>query len=478
MSQTLAEAFADFSAGLTYERLPEQVREFARWHIVDTIGVCIAAADPFEDSGKAARKLAAQWRSDKGAGVYGIGSICKSDKAALINGALAQALEMDDKHGPSLARPGSTVTPAVLAVAEEHNMSLEAVITAVTVGYEVMIRLGFVGGKRFLERGYHTSSLIGAFGTACAVGNLLGAKPSEIVDALGICGSFASGIQESTRTGSTSKILHGGWGAHSGIIALDLAKAGITGPTSVFEGPFGFFETHLTPIEGQLDWKKAGEGLGSRWYLPETAYKPYPCCQLLHAFIDAAKLMLVDFARDGISVKSIDGISARLAEPGLTLVTQPIDRKKAPSQPHEARFSLPYTLAYALLRGDVDIETFRAERLTDPEVRKLAALVECGEDPESDYPLHCPALLEVKASGKTYTRRVPYHPGSPEAPLSESDVLDKFVRNSTWLYGERARDVGAALAALPARESMIAVSRQLEEKSAGSSKPAKAKAET
>jgi 2-methylcitrate dehydratase PrpD len=461
LSRTLAEVFADFSANLTYDRLPEQVRAFARWHIVDTIGVCIAAADPFEDSGKAARKLAVKWRTDKGADIFGIGSKCEADKAALINGALAQALEMDDKHGPSLARPGSTVTPAVLAVAEERNLSLEAAIVAVTVGYEVMIRLGFVAGKRFLERGYHTSSLIGAFGTACAVGNLLRVRPNEIVDALGICGTFASGIQEATRTGSTSKILHGGWGAHSGIIALDLAQAGITGPSSVFEGQFGFFETHLTPIEGELDWKRAGEGLGTRWYLPETAYKPYPCCQLLHAFIDAAKLMLVDFARDGVSVKSIDRISARLAEPGLTLVTDPIERKRAPKQPHEARFSLPYTLAFALLRGDVDIETFRAERLGDPEVLKLAAIVECGEDPDSDYPLHCPALLEVEAGGKAYTRRVPFHPGCPEAPLSESDVLDKFVRNSTWLYGERARDVGAALAVLPAGESMGAVAKQV-----------------
>ena len=91
--------------------------------------------------------------------------------AALLNGSLAQALEMDDKHGSSLARPGSTVTPAVLAVAQANNMSLTEVVTAVTVGYEVMIRLGFVAGDRFLERGYHTSSLLGAFGTVAAVGS-------------------------------------------------------------------------------------------------------------------------------------------------------------------------------------------------------------------------------------------------------------------------------------------------------------------
>src|ERR1700733_824244 len=120
---------------------------------------------------------------------------------------------MDDKHVSSLARPGSTVTPAVLAVAQANNMSLNDVVTAVTVGYEVMIRLGFVGGERFLERGYHTRSL------------------------------------------------HGAWGAHSGIVALDLATAGITGPSTVFEGKFGFFNCFLTPITGQLDFARAAAGL-------------------------------------------------------------------------------------------------------------------------------------------------------------------------------------------------------------------------
>jgi 2-methylcitrate dehydratase PrpD len=474
LDTTLATAFAEFAGRLSHASVPRQVRDAARWHIVDAIGVCIAGADPFEDSGKAARKLAEKWLTETGATVLGIGTQCRSDKTALINGALAQALEMDDKHGSSLARPGSTVTPAVLAVADEQDLPFEDVVTAVIVGYEVMIRLGFVAGKRFLERGYHTSSLIGAFGTVCAVGNLLRIAPSEIVDALGIAGTFASGIQEATRTGSTSKILHGGWGAHSGIIALDLAMAGITGPSSVFEGQYGFFQTHLTPIKGDLDWKKAGEGLGTRWYLPDTAYKPYPCCQLLHAFIVAAKTMLVDFERDGVSAKAITSISARLAEPGLSLVTDPIARKRAPEHPHEARFSLPYTLAFALLYGDVNIDTFRANRLNDPDVRRLAALVQCGEDPESDYPLHCPALLEIEAQGKTYKLRVPFHPGSPEAPLSQCEVLDKFVRNTAWLFGAPARDVGASLAVLSERETMRAIFRRLQQPTAPYLTPATA----
>jgi 2-methylcitrate dehydratase PrpD len=445
MDQMLAPVLAKFANELTHDQIPANVRKAALWHIVDTIGVCIAGASPHEESGQAARRLSDKWKSKTGSMIFGLNSNSRPEMAALLNGSLAQALEMDDKHGSSLARPGSTVTPAVLAVAQANNLSLKDVVTAVTVGYEVMIRLGFVAGHRFLERGYHTSSLLGAFGTVAAVGSLLKSSPEDITNALGIAGTFAAGIQEATRTGSTSKILHGGWGAHSGVIALDLATAGITGPSSVFEGKFGFFNCFLTPITGELDFAKAAEGLGTRWYLPETAFKPYPCCQLLHAFIEGAKQIREELKNAGKPLETITSISCQLAEPGLTLVTEPKDRKAAPSHPHEARFSLPYGVATTLLYGDVDVETFRPHRLKDAEVLRLAELVVSSEDPDSDYPQHCPAIIEVTSLGKVHRRHIRFHPGSPEAALSESDVLDKFARNSTWLFGANARQVGASL---------------------------------
>ncbi|MFD2415897.1 MmgE/PrpD family protein [Amycolatopsis pigmentata] len=449
MSKNLSSALAGFSAGLRAGDVPPEVRRSAQWHLVDSIGVAIAGADPQEPSGHALAKVARQWRTGTGATVLGTRTTVRPEAAALLNGSLAQALEMDDKHGSSLARPGSTVTPAVLAVGEDRGATVGAVLTAMVAGYEVMIRLGFVAGKRFLARGYHTSSLIGGFGAAAAVGALTGLGADGISDAFGIAGTFASGIQESTRTGSTSKILHGGWGAHAGIAAVDLAAAGITGPDSVFEGEFGFFRTHLTPIEGELDWAKAEAGLGSRWYLPDTAIKPYPCCQLLHAFIAGVKELLREFAQAGVRVEDIDSVRCLLAEPGLTLVTQPAERKVHPSQPHEARFSLPYVVASALIRGDVDLSTFREPALADPAVHALASKVVTGEDPDSDYPAHCPAVIAVEAGGVTFHKRVPYHPGCPEAPLSDDDVLDKFERNTAWLFGDRARKIAAGLAELP-----------------------------
>jgi 2-methylcitrate dehydratase PrpD len=147
----------------------------------------------------------------------------------------------------------------------------------------------------------------------------------------------------------------------------------------------------------------------------------------------------------GKPLDTIEQISCQLAEPGLTLVTEPKDRKMRPTHPHEARFSLPYGVATTLLYGDVDVESFRPERLKDGEVLRLAEFVVSSEHPDSDYPAHCPAIIEVTSLGKVHRRHIRFHPGSPEAALSESDVLDKFARNSAWYFGEAARAIGAAL---------------------------------
>jgi len=436
MSQMLALAIAEFASSANV--IPDEVRCAARMHIIDSIGVCVAGAGPTEESGRAARKLAESWRSPEGATLLGTEARARSELAALYNGALAQALEMDDKHGSSLARPGSTVIPAALAVGEIAGRTVGQLIDATVTGYEVMIRLGFVAGERFLERGYHTSSLLGPFGVVAAIGNLLRDDTRTIVDALGICGTFASGIQEATRTGSTSKILHGGWGAHAGILAVDLARSGITGPASVFEGKFGFFETHLTPISGKLRFDLGGTGFGEHWYLPETAFKPYPCCQLLHAFIDAATEVRQELESAGVPVESVTRVLCQLAEPGLTLVSEPRSSKIAPTTPHEARFSIYYTTAATLLRGHVGLETFSAQSIRDRDVLRLAKVIDAAVDPDSDYPQHCPARLTVEAGGRTWEKHVQFHPGSPEAALSEADVRAKFVRNTNWLFGRQA----------------------------------------
>lgn len=446
MSLAIAEELAQFSAELAGTDIPDGVRDSARWHLLDTLGACVAGAMPGEFCGAALGELASRWRGGS-ASVVGTGTQTRPEAAALINGAFAQVLELDDKHGSSLARPGSSVVPAVLAAGEALDVSLDDALCAIVVGYEVMIRLGGVAGSGFLRRGFHTSALLGALGAAAAGGRVQRADAATIADALGIAGTFAAGIQESTRTGSTSKVLHGGWGAHAGCVAVELAECGFTGPASVLEGTYGLFHSHLAPDDEDLNFSAVTADLGVRWYTPETAFKPYPCCQILHSFIEACKEIGAALAADGAGVSEIEDVVCLVKEPGLTLVTKPWPEKQAPTHPHEARFSLPFVVASAMLNGDIGVDSFSESALRDREIITLAARVRAGEDPDSDYPLHCPARMEVKAAGRTYRSEVLYHPGSPEAALSPEAVRRKFIDNVDWLLGPTAATVADGIIA-------------------------------
>lgn len=457
MTGSLAKTLSDFATRTDIPSIPAHVLEAARWHLIDTIGVCLASARPGEGSHAVARKLADTWAGDEGARVIGFGVRCRTDQSALLNGLLAQALEMDDKHGPSLARPGSTIVPAVLAVSEARDLTVGEALRAIVIGYEAMIRLGLVAGDQFLARGYHTSALLGAFGAAIAIGALTAMPSEQIENALGIAGTMTAGIQEATRTGSTSKMIHGGWAAHSGILAAELAGGGVTGPSSVFEGDYGFFLTHLGTDDVELHWDRATSRLGEHWHLLDTAYKPYPCCQLLHSFIDAAFQLRAQIAADGLSPSDISHVHGRLAEPGLSLVTQPLNRKKAPASSHEARFSLPFVVAWSLVHGTLGVESFTDEALSDVRVLDLAARTSTAEDPLSDYPLHNPADLRLTAGDKEYAIRVDFHPGCPEAPFSISDVTAKFARNTNWRWGDDAADMAGELFSMDDRSPVRAM---------------------
>lgn len=444
---TLTHDLAEFVYSTPSAAVPPTTREIIAAHLLDTIGVVAAAVAPGELTGAALLRAADLWRSAVGARIYLSPQRCAPHRAALLNGALAQALEMDDKHGSSLARPGASVVPVAIAIAETTGATFADVVDATAIGYEAMIRLGYLGGPRFLKRGYHTSSLLAGFGAVAAAGRLLSAGRSEIVDAFGIAGTFAAGLQESTRTGSTSKVLHGGWGAQAGMQALDLARAGLTGPESILEGHFGLIESHLgTPVtQSQID--EALVGLGSVWHAGDTAIKPYPCCQILHSFIVGSEEIRQQMDEKGVGLDEVQAVRCKVAEPGLTLVTMPAAAKLHPTHPHEARFSLPYVVSHALVHRQVDRSTFAVGALGDDEVARLSDLVTAVDDPDSDYPQHCPARIEVVAHGTTFSAFVPYQPGSPEARWGEEEILTKFADNVDVRLGDDPRGLGAAFLA-------------------------------
>ena len=259
---------------------------------------------------------------------------------------------------------------------------------------------------------------------------------------------MASGIQEFTRTGSTSKIIHGGWGAHSGIIAVDMAQAGITGPESVFEGRIGFFQTHLMPITGELDCDPLVGG-------PRQPLVPAgDRVQALSLLPAPARLHRGGQADPGprwprTALQSTRSPRSRckLAEPGLTLVTEPRERKKAPRLRMRRRFSLPFVVANAMITGDIGLHSFDEAHMADPEIAASRTPGVRRRGSGVRLPRALPGLAGGRRRRQDVCRPCPLPPRLvPRRRCETDDVLDKFARNTGWLFGDGARDVGAALA--------------------------------
>lgn len=440
---TLLEHLARFVGTVRPEDLPADVVRSVKNRVLDTMGLCLAAK-PLDTSARAL-SVARVLGGPPAASVIGEPGRLPASAAAFANGVLAHSLDFDDTHLPSVLHPSSVLVPAALAVAEEAGASGTELIVALAAGYEVCVRTGMaaydrqLGNSVFFERGWHATSICGTLGAAAVAGRLFGLGPTGIGHAIAIAASLGSGIIEANRAGGSVKRIHCGWAAHAGIMAAQLARAGFTGPPTVFEGRFGFYQAFCG---GTFDPGEITRDLGRSWCTPGIFYKPYPANHFTHAGIDAA-LRLRPRLSD---IDRIADIELAVATPTLRTIAEPRHAKIVPESGYHAQFSGPFTVAAALTGGGglgLGLEDFTDARAKDSRVLALAARVRCVGSPECDaiFPNQFPAILTVTLSdGRSLTEKVLANRGGPDVPLSGAELMTKFMANA-----QRAIDHEAAV---------------------------------
>ncbi|MDX2165464.1 MAG: MmgE/PrpD family protein [Deltaproteobacteria bacterium] len=444
---TASETLAEFAAALRPSDVPDAVLARVQRHLMDVLGVALAAAPlPFARRALEAA-LALGGRGD--APVIGFAERLPPVWAALVNGALAHGLDYDDTHEAAVTHVSCSVAPALLAATGDADG--RAALTALALGMETAVRLGRAAPGRFHDRGFHPTGVCGAYACTVVAGRLGGLDASQLADALGLAGSMASGTMEFLTDGTWAKRVHPGWAAHAGLTAAALGRSGFTGPRQTLEGRFGLYRSHL----GDADWDidAVTDGLGRRWHLLDIAMKPYPCCHMTHAFIDAAAAL-----RDapGVRPDTIAAIECFIHPREMPVVCEPLASKLAPQTDYDAKFSLPYTVAAMLVRGRLDLDDFTAAAIADPAVLGLAARVTCLPDPAADYPRCFPGRLRLRLrDGRTLEHDEPINRGSALRPLDDAAVRDKFRRNAARrLPVAQVEALGAALQSLAAAPSL------------------------
>jgi 2-methylcitrate dehydratase PrpD len=350
MTRTPAQPLAEFAAAASFDKLPPEVVHSAELRLLDTLGICLASTSFGLADGVA--RMVDQWGGRPEAHLIGGGRACPGPNAALVNGTLAHSLDFDDTHLPSVLHPSASIFPAVLAMAEASARSGAEALLAAVLGIEVTVRIGLAGylpeaGNVFFERGWHATSICGTLGAAVAGARLLGLDRDGILNALGIAASFGSGVIEANRAGGTVKRVHCGWAAHAGLTAALMAQHGISGPPTVLEGRFGFFQAFLN---GEYDPAAITDGLGERWEVPGIFFKPYPVNHYTHAGIDAALAIRARLGTE-FDVGQIERLELGCAASPLRTIGEPRDEKIRPHSGYHAQFSGPFTVAAALLGG-------------------------------------------------------------------------------------------------------------------------------
>lgn len=441
-SPTLAGRLAAFAVAVRDAGPPEAVADSVAKRVLDTLGICVAAADL--PTSRAARRWVRDTGGNGSATAAGVADRVPAAAAAFVNGVLAHSLDYDDTHLPSVLHPSASVIPAALATAERAGADGAAVVASIAVGLEICVRLGMAGyddaagNSMFFEFGQHATSICGAMGSAVAAAMLLGADEKGIVDSLGVAASLASGIIEANRTGGTVKRIHCGWAARAGVSAAELTAYGLTGPSTVLEGRFGFFQAWLHGATVHLD--RITDGLGTEWAVPDIFFKPYPANHFTHAGIDAARRL-----RDrGVDPAQVEHIELAVAAAPHRTIGAPIEVKRTPETGYMAQFSGPYTVVAGLLGGGglgVGLDDFTDELARDPERRRLMALVDVVIDDRCTaiFPHQFPAIVTVRTrDGRVWTEEVLENRGGPDWPLTFDELGEKFVDNASRLLDQEA----------------------------------------
>ncbi len=264
-------------------------------------------------------------------------------------------------------------------------------------------------------------------GAAAAVASALRMTPEETARALGIAGSMASGIIEYLADGSSTKRLHAGLAAQSGIRAAALARAGFTGPPTVFEGSHGFYKA-FAPSKPP-DFGRLVEGLGQNWVGADLAFKPYACGTMTQPYVDCARKL----AAMGIAAEDIVSLVCEVGEGTVHRLWEPLALKHAPPNGYAAKFSTPDCVAAGFLLDEAGLAAFEDEAVREPRRRALARKVSYVVDPENPYPRNYTGHIRATlADGRVIELRQPHMRGGAHEPLSDMDIVGKYRANCAF----------------------------------------------
>lgn len=406
---------------INYSQLPSDVVYTAKRAVLDYIGVAIAGSD--QPVAQNLRQWAVARSKGGAASIIGCDIHVDVENAALINAAAGHALDFDDTSWATIGHPSTVIIPALLALAEQQNYSGKALLTAYVAGVEVAHKVADLMMPETSENGWHTTGVFYPLGTAAAACQLLNLDEETTLRALALALSRSGGIR--SNFGTQAKPYHAGMAAKSGLEAVSLAQQGITSAPTALEGVDGFIQCYASEALA----KKVREmvkpilfGVGWDISIKGYAFKKYPNCSGNHPTCD---LMLHFVKNEAIDWQEIENIHC-----GVSLLGPKELVCHQPQTPVEARFSLEYSIASALIYGQITLEEFTEDKIGDERVQALMRRITMSVDDDlAKLGFIGTAPVKIWITNKNGTVLFVENDlamGNPEKPFSDKDFIEKF----------------------------------------------------
>ncbi len=436
--ESLSSSYADFILGTRYERLEPEVIHQAKNLILDLIGVSLAGYQSMEFPRLVVKYLASLGGTSE-ATIFQTKKKFPAMNAVFANASCAHAIDMDDGHRFGALHPGSVIIPTAIAATELAGATTKDLIAGVVAGYEVMIRIGAAINPSSLNRGFHATGVTGTFGAAAAAASIMKLSREEIIGALGMAGLQSAGVLQVNHDADGAKVkpINPARAAASGLFSCIMARKGLGGPLQIFEGEDGFLKAFTDEVKrGRLT-----KDLGKTFEIRNVYIKFYAACRHVHACVDAA---MEAFQNGPVEISEIERISvetypAAIRLAGITDVTTP----------SAARFSIPFSIALALVEQDAGADKYTEEKIRDPRIQNLSKKVDLsvGTKWEGEYPDKRGATVRIlDKNGRVGSADVELAKGEPENPATWEEIYGKFCRNATFILSERdAKGLGEAI---------------------------------
>ena len=423
-------AIAAFISGLTYEKVPTDVLSRIKLLILDSLG-CAMFGAKLEWSQMLIKTLTAVDTS-RGCGVWGTNVRLSAPHSTLTNGTLVQSFELDDVHRAGVLHVGAVTLPGLVAIAEMRpGMSGKDFLRAAVAGYEIGPRVGLCMGPEHISQGWHSGATVGVFSSVGAAAAALKLDTDKTVHALGIAGTQASGLM-AAQFGAMVKRMHAGRAAQSGLYGALLAENGFTGIVNVLESEYGGFCTTFSRSTDRFRLAELTAGLGEKWETMGIALKFYSCVGSNHTTLDALRTIQArrPFKNEEIAKIIVHGSQATAEHVGWPYKPQGVT---------SAQMNLPFCVGTLLTEGDVFVDQFSENVVTDPKRIALADKVTVLHDPAITAlgaKMRHKVRVEVHfTDGSRQDETVEAPRGSENKFASEADVVDKFTKLTRDVIG-------------------------------------------